>query len=187
MTQIEYKDRLVPLDVWGKAGAGPATSKDAALRQAAINASPQAMRIIAEVVGVEGASGWQPDEATDLPSLLSEGRAVWRQTGGIMLSWKFTFDSVTIRFRRSGSPAASAPISARSCDQCGSQMGAEARFCATCGAPTAGASAGDSMAPDSARCSFCGKSRSEVRVLVSGRGAYICDECVKLNHELMEP
>jgi hypothetical protein len=187
MTQIEYKDRLVPLDVWGKAGAGPTTSKDTALRQAAINASPQAMRMIAAVLDVEAASGWQPDEATDLPSLLLEGRAVWRQTGGIMLSWKFTFDSVTIRFRRSELEVASAPMPARLCDQCGSPMGAEARFCASCGAAIAAGSAAEAKAPGSARCSFCGKSRSEVRVLVSGRGAYICDECIKLNQELTAP
>jgi hypothetical protein len=184
MTQSEFKDLRVPLDVWGKTRAGPATSKDAALRKAAINASPQATRIIDEVLGVEGASGWQPDGATDLPSLLLAGRAVWRQTGGIMFSWKFTFDSVTLRLVRSVSPAASAQTASRLCDQCGSPVGAEARFCAACGAATAAASVGEARAPGSAQCSFCGKSRSEVRVLVSGRGAFICDECLKLNHEL---
>lgn len=27
-------------------------------------------------------------------------------------------------------------------------------------------------------CSFCGKSQSEVKKLVAGRGVYICDECI---------
>jgi hypothetical protein len=184
MTQSEYKDLRVPLNVSGKARAGPAISKDTALRQAAINASPLATRILTEVLRVEGASGWQPDGAADLPGLLLAGRVVWRQTGGIMFSWKFTFDSVTLRFARSVSPADFAPASSRVCDQCGSPVGAEARFCAACGAATTAASVGEAMAPDSVRCSFCGKSKSEVRVLVSGRGAYICDECIKLNQEL---
>ena len=30
----------------------------------------------------------------------------------------------------------------------------------------------------SIRCSFCGKSQSEVKKLVAGRGVYICDECI---------
>ncbi|HEY5472356.1 MAG TPA: ClpX C4-type zinc finger protein [Candidatus Limnocylindrales bacterium] len=184
MTQSEFKDLRVQLDVWGKTSAGLTISKDTALRQAAINASPQATRIIAEALGVEGASGWQPDGATDLPSLLLAGRVVWRQTGGIMFSWKFTFDSVTLRFGRSVLPAPSAQTSARFCDQCGSPVGVEARFCAACGAATTAASVGEAKAPGSVQCSFCGKSQSEVRVLVSGRGAFICDECLKLNHEL---
>ena len=33
---------------------------------------------------------------------------------------------------------------------------------------------------DDMRCSFCGKSRSQVRKLIQGpNGVYICDECVK--------
>jgi hypothetical protein len=183
MTQSEYKDLRVPLNVSGKARAGPAISKDAALRQAAINASPQATRILSEVLRIEAAAGWQPDGAADLPGLLLAGRVVWRQTGGIMFSWKFTFDFVTLRFARSVPPAASAPESSRFCDQCGSAVGAEARFCAACGAATTAASVGEAKTPESVQCNFCGKSRSEVRVLVSGRGAYICDECIKLNQE----
>ena len=31
---------------------------------------------------------------------------------------------------------------------------------------------------DQIRCSFCGKSQSEVKKLVAGRGVYICDECI---------
>lgn len=30
------------------------------------------------------------------------------------------------------------------------------------------------------RCSFCGKSQTEVKTLVAGPGAFICDECVQL-------
>jgi len=30
------------------------------------------------------------------------------------------------------------------------------------------------------RCSFCGKAQNEVRWLVAGQGAHICDECVRL-------
>ena len=29
------------------------------------------------------------------------------------------------------------------------------------------------------RCSFCGKAESEVKMLLSGPGVFICDECVK--------
>jgi len=184
MTQSEYKDLRVPLDVWGKARAGPAISKEQALRRAAINASPQATRMIAEVLGVEGASGWQPEGPTDLPGLLLAERVVWRQTGGIMFSWKFTFDSVTLRFQRPVSRVDSAQLPARLCDQCGSPVDAEARFCSSCGAATAGAPADEGKARGGARCSFCGKSKSEVRVLISGQGAYICDECIRLNQEL---
>jgi hypothetical protein len=183
MTQSEYKDLRVPLDVWGKARAGPAVSKEQALRQAAINASPQATRMITEVLGVEGASGWQAEGPTDLPGLLLADRVVWRQTGGIVFSWKFTFDSVTLRFQRPVSRVDSAQLPARLCDQCGSPVDAEARFCSSCGAATA-ASAGEGKARGGARCSFCGKSQSEVRVLISGQGAHICDECIRLNQEL---
>jgi ATP-dependent protease Clp ATPase subunit len=30
------------------------------------------------------------------------------------------------------------------------------------------------------RCSFCGKSQTEVKKLVAGPGVFICDECVEL-------
>jgi|SRR5579872_5992099 len=30
------------------------------------------------------------------------------------------------------------------------------------------------------RCSFCGKAQTEVKVLISGPGRFICDECVEL-------
>jgi ATP-dependent protease Clp ATPase subunit len=35
-------------------------------------------------------------------------------------------------------------------------------------------------------CSFCGKSRREVRALVAGPGIYICDECVDLSREIVD-
>ena len=35
------------------------------------------------------------------------------------------------------------------------------------------------------RCSFCGKSRDEVRRLIAGPGVYICDECVALCQEII--
>ena len=36
------------------------------------------------------------------------------------------------------------------------------------------------LPPDTLYCSFCGKSHLEVRKLISGPTAYICDECVRL-------
>jgi ribosomal protein L37AE/L43A len=30
------------------------------------------------------------------------------------------------------------------------------------------------------RCSFCGKTQTEVKTLVAGLGVFICDECVQL-------
>ena len=33
---------------------------------------------------------------------------------------------------------------------------------------------------DELRCSFCGKSQSQVRRLIAGPGVYICDECIKM-------
>ena len=35
------------------------------------------------------------------------------------------------------------------------------------------------------RCSFCGKSRDQVRKLIAGPTVYICDECVRLCNEIM--
>jgi hypothetical protein len=35
------------------------------------------------------------------------------------------------------------------------------------------------------RCSFCGKSDSEVDRLIAGPGVYICDECVRLCNEVL--
>lgn len=45
-------------------------------------------------------------------------------------------------------------------------------------------------ASDAARapeyCSFCGKTRDEVRKLVAGPSVFICDECVTLAHEIIK-
>ena len=37
----------------------------------------------------------------------------------------------------------------------------------------------------SLRCSFCGKTRDQVRKLIAGPTVYICDECVGLCNEIM--
>lgn len=34
------------------------------------------------------------------------------------------------------------------------------------------------------RCSFCGRHHSEVAKLVSGRQAYICDQCIAVAHRV---
>lgn len=36
------------------------------------------------------------------------------------------------------------------------------------------------------RCSFCGKRQDEVRKLIAGPGAYICNECIDLCYELVD-
>src|ERR1041384_2738996 len=36
------------------------------------------------------------------------------------------------------------------------------------------------------RCSFCGKGQEQVRKLVAGPGAYICDQCIDLCQEVLE-
>lgn len=35
------------------------------------------------------------------------------------------------------------------------------------------------------KCSFCGKSPTQVKKLISGPTAYICDECVHLCNEIL--
>jgi hypothetical protein len=35
-------------------------------------------------------------------------------------------------------------------------------------------------------CSFCGKSRVQVKKLVAGPGVFICDQCIKLCSEILE-
>lgn len=37
------------------------------------------------------------------------------------------------------------------------------------------------------QCSFCGKTQEQVRRLVAGPGVYICDECIELCLEIIEP
>jgi ATP-dependent Clp protease ATP-binding subunit ClpX len=39
---------------------------------------------------------------------------------------------------------------------------------------------------ENARCSFCGKSQSQVRRMVAGPGVYICNECIELCEEIMD-
>ena len=39
---------------------------------------------------------------------------------------------------------------------------------------------------DEPRCSFCGRSQSEVKKLIAGSSAYICNECVELCNEILE-
>lgn len=36
------------------------------------------------------------------------------------------------------------------------------------------------------KCNFCGKSESEVRMLITGRSGFICDDCVKQAYQIME-
>ena len=36
------------------------------------------------------------------------------------------------------------------------------------------------------KCSFCGKSRKQVKKLIAGPGVYICDECIDLCNEIIE-
>ena len=36
------------------------------------------------------------------------------------------------------------------------------------------------------RCSFCGKHQDQVRRLIAGPGAYICNECVQLCMSILE-
>lgn len=97
---IEYKDVTVSLNVWGKVPAGGIGQQEAA-RQASIVAAPNANAAILDTLNREGAQGWQPADAnTDLYGLFLAGRVRWRQTGGILLSWKITFDSATLRLKR---------------------------------------------------------------------------------------
>ncbi len=39
---------------------------------------------------------------------------------------------------------------------------------------------------DEPRCSFCGRTQSEVKKLIAGSSAYICNECVELCNEILE-
>lgn len=41
-------------------------------------------------------------------------------------------------------------------------------------------------APNRLKCSFCGKSQEQVKKLIAGPGAYICNECVELCNEILE-
>jgi len=39
---------------------------------------------------------------------------------------------------------------------------------------------------DLLKCSFCGKSKKQVKKLIAGPGVYICDECIDLCNEIIE-
>jgi|SRR5262245_11009412 len=45
----------------------------------------------------------------------------------------------------------------------------------------------DPVSPQTLFCSFCGKSQHEVRKLIAGPTAFICDECVDICTEVVEP
>src|SRR5260370_1431418 len=45
----------------------------------------------------------------------------------------------------------------------------------------------DSAPPKTLYCSFCGKSQHEVRKLIAGPEVFICDECVDLCTDIVEP
>lgn len=36
------------------------------------------------------------------------------------------------------------------------------------------------------RCSFCGKHQDDIKRMIAGPGAYICNECVALSQEIIE-
>ncbi len=44
---------------------------------------------------------------------------------------------------------------------------------------------GKSRQEGALRCSFCGKSQSEVKKLIAGPTVYICDECIDLCNEII--
>ena len=46
--------------------------------------------------------------------------------------------------------------------------------------------AGTGAGGDLPKCSFCGKSQEQVKKLITGPGAYICDECVDLCNQILE-
>jgi hypothetical protein len=97
--RIEYQEIRVPLGIEGKAAAG-GVFQEQAVRQAAINVGSIANSVIIAALQAEGQQGWYPDGPTDLLSLLIAGRVAWRQTGGILATWKFTFDFAKIRMCR---------------------------------------------------------------------------------------
>ena len=44
----------------------------------------------------------------------------------------------------------------------------------------------DVTQPEEVRCSFCGKSQSQVRKIVAGNGVYICDECIEVSQKIID-
>ena len=43
----------------------------------------------------------------------------------------------------------------------------------------------ETMTPPKHRCSFCGKNQDQVRRIIAGPGAYICNECIALCNEIL--
>lgn len=44
----------------------------------------------------------------------------------------------------------------------------------------------DVTQPEEVRCSFCGKSQSQVRKIVAGNGVYICNECIEVSQKIID-
>jgi len=42
------------------------------------------------------------------------------------------------------------------------------------------------MAKTSLHCSFCGRSREEVKILIAGQDGHICENCVEHAREIIE-
>jgi len=42
------------------------------------------------------------------------------------------------------------------------------------------------LAPEPPFCSFCGKGSNQVRRMIQGRTAHICDQCVSLCHDVCD-
>jgi hypothetical protein len=53
--------------------------------------------------------------------------------------------------------------------------------------PPSSAGENDAASPKTLYCSFCGKSQHEVRKLIQGPTSLICDECVELCIDIIEP
>ena len=43
----------------------------------------------------------------------------------------------------------------------------------------------ETITPPKHRCSFCGKTQDQVRRIIAGPGAYICNECISLCQEII--
>jgi hypothetical protein len=53
--------------------------------------------------------------------------------------------------------------------------------------PSPSGTQNDAAPPKILYCSFCGKSQHEVQKLIAGPGVFICDECVDLCTDIVEP
>ena len=97
---VEYKEVRVPLNIKAKTSAGHGITPEVAARNAAIKAGSFANTAITNMIQQEGLSRWVPEGSTDLLSLFLAGRVDYRHTGGVLLTWEFTFDSAKVRLRR---------------------------------------------------------------------------------------